>query len=55
MEVGKAYFVTFKVYTLKKAPDVSSDFVEFFQNVDVDQSVEDFIKAYWLFPSLHKV
>jgi hypothetical protein len=54
LEVGKAYFVTFKVYTLKKVPDVSNDFVEFFQNVDVDQSVEDFIKAYWLFPTYIK-
>jgi hypothetical protein len=51
LEVGKAYFVTFKVYTLKKAPDVSSDFVAFFQVLDVDQSVEDFVKAYWLFPT----
>ena len=54
LELGEAYFVTFKVYTLKKVPDVSRDFVEFFQNVDVDQSVEDFIKAYWLFPSYIK-
>jgi hypothetical protein len=51
VDVGKAYFVTFKVYTLKKTPDVSNDFVEFFQVLDVDQSVEDFIKAYWLFPN----
>lgn len=49
VDVGKAYFVTFKVYTLKKAPDLSSDFVEFFQVLDVDQPVEDFLKAYRLF------
>lgn len=27
------------------------DFVEFFQAVDVDQSIEDFLKAYWLYPN----
>ena len=54
LEVDKAYFATFKVYTLKKVEGVSSDFVEFFQVLDVDQSVEDFIKAYWLYPNYIK-
>ena len=30
--------------------DVDSGFVEFFKAVDVDQNVEDFIKAHWLYP-----
>ncbi len=50
LEVQKSYFVTFRVYTLKNVKDVGSDFVEFFEAVDVDQSVLDFIKAYWLYP-----
>ncbi len=51
LEVQKKYYVTFKVYTLKDVKDVAADFVEFFEAVDVDQSVEDFLKAYWLYPS----
>jgi len=51
LEVEKGYFATFKVYTLKKVEGVSGDFVEFFEVVDVDQSVEGFIKAYWLYPN----
>jgi hypothetical protein len=51
LEVQKGYYATFKVYTLKNVKDVGSDFVEFFAAVDVDQSVEDFIKAYWLYPN----
>lgn len=50
LETEKSYFVTFKVYTLKNAKDIAADFVEFFEAVDVDQSIEDFIKAYWLYP-----
>lgn len=51
LEVEKMYFATFRVYTLKNVENVSSDFVEFFKAVDTDQSFEDFIKAYWLYPS----
>jgi hypothetical protein len=51
LELQKAYFVTFKVYTLKNVKDVGGDFVEFFSALDVDQSVEDFIKAYWIYPT----
>jgi hypothetical protein len=51
LEVEKAYFATFKVFTLKKMEGVAGDFVEFFEVVDVDQGVKDFIKAYWLYPN----
>jgi hypothetical protein len=30
---------------------VPADFVDFFEVLDVDQKTEDFIKAYWLYPS----
>ena len=50
LEKEKGYFVTFKIYTLKKAEEVPADFVEFFKVVDVDQKTEDFIKAYWIYP-----
>ena len=54
LEVEKGYFATFKVYTLKNVKGIFSDLVEFFTVVDVDQTVEDFIKAYWLYPSYIK-
>jgi hypothetical protein len=54
LEMQKGYYATFKVYTLKNVKDVESDFVEFFAAVDVDQSVGDFIKAYWLYPNYIK-
>ena len=54
LEVEKGYFATFKVYTLKNVKEIPSDLVEFFAAVDVDQNVEDFIKAYWLYPSYIK-
>ena len=50
LEKEKGYFVTFKIYTLKKVEEVPADFVEFFKVLDVDQKTEDFIKAYWLYP-----
>jgi hypothetical protein len=52
LELEKGYFATLKVYTLKNIGKVDQDAVEFFEALDVDQSVEDFIKAYWLYPSL---
>ena len=51
LDIEKVYFATFKIYTLKKAEGVPADFVEFFEVLDVDQKTEDFIKAYWLYPS----
>ncbi len=51
LEIEKGYFATFKVYTLKNVKDVTAEFVEFFEAIDIDQSIEDFIKAYWLYPN----
>jgi len=52
LELEKGYFATLKVYTLKNIGKVEGSAVEFFEALDVDQSVEDFIKAYWLYPTL---
>ena len=54
LEVGKEYLASMKVYTTQKTESVPPDFTEFFQVVDVDQSMDDFIKAYWLFPKIIK-
>ena len=51
IEVEKEYLATLKVYTLKTVDGVKSDFVEFFEVLDVDRTVEDFINAYWLYPN----
>ena len=54
LEIGKEYFASMKVYTAQKIEGVSSDFEEFLKVVDVDRSMDDFIKAYWLYPKLIK-
>ena len=47
----KEYLANLRVYTSKNLGDVDSDFVNFFEASDIDQSIEDFIKAYWIYPS----
>jgi hypothetical protein len=54
LEVEKEYFASMKVYTTQKTEEVPPDFTEFFKAVDVDHSMEEFIKAYWLFPKMIK-
>ena len=54
VESEKSYYVSLKVYTAREIVGVPPDFVDFFEAVDVDQSIEDFIKAYWLYPKLIK-
>jgi hypothetical protein len=49
--MGKEYLVDLRVYTSKNMQGVDSDFIGFFEALDIDQSIEDFIKAYWLYPS----
>ncbi len=50
IEVEKAYFASMRVYTAKNLAGVVPEYFEFFQVVDVDRSMDDFIKAYWLYP-----
>jgi len=49
--VGKEYLADLRVYASKNLEGVDEDFIDFFEDLDVDQSVEDFIKAYWIYPS----
>ncbi|MGA2385384.1 MAG: hypothetical protein ABSG33_02490 [Candidatus Bathyarchaeia archaeon] len=49
--VDKEYLVDLRVYTAKNIEGVEADFINFFEAVDIDQSIEDFIKAYWIYPS----
>jgi hypothetical protein len=54
LEVNKLYYASLKVYTARDIAGVAPEFVEFFTVLDVDQSSEDFLKAYWLYPKLIK-
>ena len=51
LSVEKEYLANLRVYTSKDLEDVEGDFLNFFEAVDVDQNIEDFIKAYWIYPS----
>jgi hypothetical protein len=51
LNVDKEYLANLKVYTAKNVASVDKDFINFFEALDVDQSTEDFIKAYWIYPN----
>jgi hypothetical protein len=51
LNADKEYLANLRVYTSKNVGNVDSNFIDFFEAVDVDQSIEDFIKAYWIYPS----
>ena len=48
---GKEYIFNLKVETSKNLDSVKADAISFFEAVDIDQTMEDFIKAYWLYPT----
>lgn len=50
LQADKQYLASFKVYTSKDLEGVDSEFVNFFGALDVDQNIEDFIKAFWVYP-----
>jgi len=49
--VEKEYLANLRVYSAKNVEGVEKSFVNFFEALDIDQSIEDFIKAYWVYPS----
>jgi hypothetical protein len=52
--VGETYYMRIKVYTSRNLHGVAPEHIDFFEVLDVDQTFEDFIKAYWLYPKLIK-
>ena len=48
--VDRQILADLRVYTARNLEGVDADFVDFFQALDVDQNMEDFIKAYWIYP-----
>ena len=51
LTVGKEFLANLKVYTSKNVDDVKADFTDFFEAIDIDQGIEDFIRAYWIYPN----
>ncbi len=51
LEIDKEVLFSLKIYTSKNTAGVDKLFLSFFEALDVDQSVEDFIKAYWVYPT----
>jgi hypothetical protein len=51
LTAGKEYLFNIRVLTSKNLEDVKPDAISFFEAVDIEQSMDDFIKAYWLYPS----
>lgn len=50
LRVDREYLASLKVYTSNDLQGVDPEFVDFFGAFDVDQSIEDFLKAYWVYP-----
>ena len=51
LQSGKEYLARLKVYTSKSLENIDVEFIDFFDIVDVYQAIEDFIKAYWMYPN----
>lgn len=51
LDIDKEYLANLRVYTAKDVANVDESVVNFFEVLDVDQRIEDFIKAYWIYPS----
>jgi hypothetical protein len=51
LQLEKEYLAQLRVYTLKSLEGIDKEFFNFFDALDIDQAMEDFIKAYWVNPS----
>lgn len=51
LEIGKEYVFNLRVETSKDLSGVKADAISFFEAIDIDHPLEDFIKAYWLYPN----
>ena len=49
--IDREYLANLRVYTAKDIGNVDKEFINFFEALDIDQNIEDFIKAYWIYPS----
>jgi hypothetical protein len=51
LQPEQEYLAHLKVYTSKDMQGIDKDFTSFFEALDIDQNIEDFIKAYWMYPN----
>ena len=51
LQLEKEYLAQLKLYTAKNLEGIEGEFTNFFDALDIDQAVEDFIKVYWVYPS----
>jgi hypothetical protein len=51
LQPEKEYLAQLKVHTSKNLEEIDKEFFDFFDALDIDQAIEDFIKAYWIYPS----
>jgi hypothetical protein len=51
LKVGQNFLANLRVYTSKNLEGIDKDFTDFFEALDIDQNIEDFIKAYWIYPT----
>jgi hypothetical protein len=51
LRLEKEYLTQLKVYTSKSLEGIDKEFFNFFDALDVDQDLENFIKAYWVYPT----
>ena len=51
LKIDKDYMLGLKVFTSRDVEGVEGEFVAFFKAGDIDQDIEDFIRAYWVYPA----
>jgi hypothetical protein len=51
LSTEKEYLVDLKIYTSTNIEEVDNEFTNFFEVLDVDQKIEDFINAFWIYPT----
>jgi len=51
LAVNREYLANLKVFTSKKSSNVDKKFTNFFEALDIDQGMDDFIKAFWAYPT----
>ena len=51
LQEEKEYLAHLKVYTSTDLAGIDTEFMNFFDTLDIDQPIENFIKAYWVYPS----
>jgi hypothetical protein len=51
LQLEKEYLAQINVYTSKSLEGIDKEFFNFFDALDIDQDIENFIKAYWVYPT----